>query len=93
MTNAQVFFMILIHVDVIALANRLYGLPLAIVVAGSFMRETRTSITEYLQYYQESWPESPSLKKTISNGLAFQFGLKLLIRFSLLEAIAPLYDD
>ena len=57
MTNAQVFFMILIHVDVIALANHLDGLPLAIVVTGSFMRETRTSFTEYLQYYQESWSD------------------------------------
>ncbi|KAF3012740.1 hypothetical protein E8E15_004199 [Penicillium rubens] len=43
--------------DVLALANRLYGLPLAIVLAGAFMRETGTSITEYLQYYQESWSE------------------------------------
>ncbi|CAG8885562.1 unnamed protein product [Penicillium egyptiacum] len=43
--------------DVLALADRLYGLPLAIVVAGAFMRETGTSITEYLQYYQGSWSE------------------------------------
>ncbi|CAG8003001.1 unnamed protein product [Penicillium nalgiovense] len=43
--------------DVLALTNRLYGLPLAIVIAGAFMRETGTSITEYLQYYQESWSE------------------------------------
>ncbi|KAF3012728.1 hypothetical protein E8E15_001973 [Penicillium rubens] len=43
--------------DVLALANRLYGLPLAIVIAGAFMRETGTSITEYLQHYQESWSE------------------------------------
>lgn len=47
----------LIYVDVLALANRLYGLPLAIVLAGAFMRETGTSITEYLQFYQESWSE------------------------------------
>ncbi|CAI7640791.1 unnamed protein product, partial [Penicillium viridicatum] len=43
--------------DVLALANRLYGLPLAIVLAGAFMRETGTNITEYLQFYQESWSE------------------------------------
>lgn len=47
----------LIYIDVLALANRLYGLLLAIVLAGAFMRETGTSITEYLQFYQESWSE------------------------------------
>lgn len=45
----------LIYVDTLSLANRLDGLPLAIVIAGAFMRETGTSITEYLQYYQKSW--------------------------------------
>ncbi|KAJ5313618.1 uncharacterized protein N7443_000502 [Penicillium atrosanguineum] len=43
--------------DTVALANRLDGLPLAIVVAGAFMRETGTSITEYLQFYQASWSD------------------------------------
>ncbi|KAJ5517508.1 hypothetical protein N7527_009068 [Penicillium freii] len=43
--------------DILTLANRLDGLPLAIVIAGAFMRETGTSITEYLQHYQESWSE------------------------------------
>ncbi|KAJ5036788.1 hypothetical protein NUH16_004667 [Penicillium rubens] len=43
--------------DVLTLANRLDGLPLAIVIAGAFMRETGTSITEYLEFYQESWSE------------------------------------
>ncbi|KAJ5082432.1 hypothetical protein N7532_011475 [Penicillium argentinense] len=33
--------------DTLALANRLDGLPLAIVIAGALMRETGTSITEY----------------------------------------------
>jgi hypothetical protein len=46
--------MILIYIDTVALASRLDGLPLAIVIAGAFMRETRTSITECLQYYQAS---------------------------------------
>ncbi|CEJ62692.1 Putative TPR repeat protein [Penicillium brasilianum] len=43
--------------DTLALAFRLDGLPLAIVIAGAFMRETGTSVTEYLQYYQNSWSE------------------------------------
>ncbi|KAJ5335777.1 uncharacterized protein N7506_005713 [Penicillium brevicompactum] len=47
----------LTYVDTLSLANRLDGLPLAIVIAGAFMRETGTSITEYLQYYQKSWSE------------------------------------
>ncbi|KAJ5240408.1 uncharacterized protein N7469_001999 [Penicillium citrinum] len=46
--------------DVVALTNRLDGLPLALVIAGAFMRETGSSIAEYLQYYQESWSELQS---------------------------------
>ncbi|KAJ5642040.1 hypothetical protein N7490_006040 [Penicillium lividum] len=38
----------------LALADRLGGLPLAILIARAFMRETGTNISEYLQYYQES---------------------------------------
>jgi tetratricopeptide (TPR) repeat protein len=49
--------MLIFCVDVLALANHLDGLPLAIVIAGAFMRETGTSITEYLDYYRESWTE------------------------------------
>ncbi|EPS31628.1 hypothetical protein PDE_06583 [Penicillium oxalicum 114-2] len=41
--------------DAIALVSRLDGLPLAIVLAGAFMRETGTSITEYLEHYETSW--------------------------------------
>ncbi|QKX64835.1 uncharacterized protein TRUGW13939_12011 [Talaromyces rugulosus] len=41
--------------DVIALADRLDKLPLAIVIAGAYMRETGTSISEYLDHYQKSW--------------------------------------
>ncbi|KAJ5738113.1 hypothetical protein N7493_001268 [Penicillium malachiteum] len=43
--------------DTITLMNHLDGLPLAIAIAGAFMRETGTNITKYLQYYQESWSE------------------------------------
>ncbi|KAJ5556315.1 hypothetical protein N7494_000230 [Penicillium frequentans] len=43
--------------DILTLTDRLGGLPLAIIIAGAFMRETGTSITEYLEYYQESWSE------------------------------------
>ncbi|OWT42401.1 protein kinase subdomain-containing protein [Pochonia chlamydosporia 170] len=43
--------------DTLALANRLDGLPLAIAIAGAFMRKTGASITEYWKYYQESWSE------------------------------------
>ncbi|KAH1419519.1 hypothetical protein KXX32_008710, partial [Aspergillus fumigatus] len=43
--------------DTVALASRLDGLPMAIVIAGAFMRETGTSITEYLQYYTTSWSD------------------------------------
>ncbi|KAJ6014042.1 hypothetical protein N7540_008633 [Penicillium herquei] len=46
--------------DMILLAKRLDGLPLAIVIAAAFMRETGTSITQYLTYYQKSWPELQS---------------------------------
>ncbi|GFF56548.1 putative Pfs, NB-ARC and TPR domain protein [Aspergillus udagawae] len=55
--DTKILLVLLIYVDAIALTNRLDGLPLAIVIAGAFMRETGTSITEYLQYYQESWSD------------------------------------
>jgi hypothetical protein len=55
--NTQIIFIVLIYIDTVTLASRLGGLLLAIVIAGAFMRETRTSITEYLQYYYESWSD------------------------------------
>jgi tetratricopeptide (TPR) repeat protein len=55
--NTKGLFMILICTDTVALASRLDGLPMAIVIAGAFMRETGTSITEYLQYYKASWSD------------------------------------
>ena len=64
----------LISVDIFALANRLDGLPLAIVLAGAFMRETGTSITEYLKYYQGSWSE---LQLQSSPGRQYQQGTML----------------
>ncbi|KAL4926018.1 uncharacterized protein BDV17DRAFT_164638 [Aspergillus undulatus] len=41
--------------DIIEIVRHLDGLPLAISLAGAFMRETGTSISKYLQYYRESW--------------------------------------
>ncbi|KAJ6011039.1 hypothetical protein N7451_002451 [Penicillium sp. IBT 35674x] len=43
--------------DLITLASRLDGLPLAIVIAGAFMRQTGTSASEYLHYYEDSWSD------------------------------------
>ncbi|KAJ6081409.1 hypothetical protein N7499_006283 [Penicillium canescens] len=57
--------------DILALADRLDGLPLATVIAGVFMRETGTSITEYLEYYRESWTE---LQLQSSPGRQYQQG-------------------
>ena len=47
----------LIGIDVMALINLLAGLPLAIVIAGTFMHQTGTGISEYLRYYQDTWHE------------------------------------
>ncbi|KAJ5642325.1 hypothetical protein N7490_006325 [Penicillium lividum] len=57
--------------DFLTLAHRLDGLPLAIVIAGAFMRETGTSITKYLQYYQEAWSE---LQRQSNPGRQYQQG-------------------
>ncbi|KAJ5899929.1 hypothetical protein N7495_004673 [Penicillium taxi] len=46
--------------DTLALAERLDGLPLAIVIAAAFMRQTSTSIARYLEYYQQSWSDLQS---------------------------------
>ncbi|KAF9887507.1 hypothetical protein FE257_010085 [Aspergillus nanangensis] len=47
--------------DITLLVRRLGGLPLAISIAGAFMRETGTTSSEYLQYYQNSWSKLQSL--------------------------------
>ncbi|KAK3178318.1 hypothetical protein OEA41_000451 [Lepraria neglecta] len=39
------------------LVERLGGLPLALAQAASYMRETNTSITEYLQSYNTAWDD------------------------------------
>ncbi|KAJ6016957.1 hypothetical protein N7451_000336 [Penicillium sp. IBT 35674x] len=57
--------------DTLALAERLDGLPLAIVIAAAFMRETGTSITQYLEYYQQSWSD---LQSQSSPGRQYQQG-------------------
>ncbi|KAL2782503.1 hypothetical protein BJX66DRAFT_331145 [Aspergillus keveii] len=41
--------------DIIDLVRLLDGLSLAIVIAGSFMRQTGTNVKEYLELYQTSW--------------------------------------
>ncbi|KAJ5232826.1 hypothetical protein N7468_005782 [Penicillium chermesinum] len=43
--------------DIMALVKCLDGLPLAIAVAAAFMRQTGTTISEYLQLYQNSWSD------------------------------------
>ncbi|KAJ0413077.1 Tetratricopeptide repeat-domain-containing protein [Aspergillus carlsbadensis] len=44
----------------ITLVNQLDGLSLAIVLAGAFMRETGTSVKEYLRFYQSAWSKLQS---------------------------------
>ena len=39
------------------LLRLLDGLPLAIAQAGAFIRETNSSISEYVQFYKESWKD------------------------------------
>lgn len=41
--------------DALRLAKRLDGLPLALVLAGSFLGLKGASPTRYLRYYEESW--------------------------------------
>ena len=55
--DTKILYVILTYIDFMTLVNHLYGLPLAIVIAGSFIRETGTSFTEYLRHYQESWSD------------------------------------
>ncbi|KAB8231567.1 Pfs, NB-ARC and TPR domain protein [Aspergillus alliaceus] len=57
--------------DTLALTGRLDGLPLAIVIAGAFIHETGTSITDYLRYYEESWYD---LQSQSSPGRQYQQG-------------------
>ncbi|KAL9631683.1 MAG: hypothetical protein Q9164_005755 [Protoblastenia rupestris] len=43
--------------DVLTLAKRLDGLPLALVFAGSFIRNTHVTVVKYLELYAKSWKE------------------------------------
>ena len=49
------------YLDSINLADRLDGLPLAIVIAGSFISHTGVSFARYLQIYEESWRDLQSI--------------------------------
>ncbi|KAL2822881.1 hypothetical protein BJX63DRAFT_426718 [Aspergillus granulosus] len=49
--------------DAVNLSNRLDGLPLAVVIAGAYMRETGTGIGKYLELYQDFWFELQSQSK------------------------------
>ncbi|KAL2812237.1 nucleoside phosphorylase domain-containing protein [Aspergillus cavernicola] len=46
--------------DIADLANLLDGLSLAVVIAGAFMRQTGTTVKEYLALYRTSWFELQS---------------------------------
>jgi hypothetical protein len=45
--------------------KRLDGLALAIVLAGAYMRETSTSIKEYLHFYKSCWSDLQSVSEPI----------------------------
>ncbi|PLB40262.1 uncharacterized protein BDW47DRAFT_116046 [Aspergillus candidus] len=51
-----------INDDMEKLASRLEGLPLAIVIAGSYIRCTGISHAKYLQYYEQAWNEMQSAR-------------------------------
>lgn len=58
-------------VDLLALAQRLDGLPLALVTAGSYIRRTGVSPSKYLELYSRSWRELQEVAqphKQYSNG-------------------------
>ena len=53
------------------LIKRLDGLPLAIMIAGSYMRQTGISSSKYLQLYSQSWTDlqkTSQLHRYYSNG-------------------------
>ncbi|KAJ0421517.1 purine and uridine phosphorylase [Aspergillus carlsbadensis] len=43
--------------EIALLASRLDGLPLAITIAGSYIRQSGITFTKYLEYYTSSWRE------------------------------------
>ncbi|KAL2829086.1 hypothetical protein BJY01DRAFT_240744 [Aspergillus pseudoustus] len=51
--------------DLTDLMKRLDGLALAIVLAGAYMRETSTSIKEYLHFYKSCWSDLQSESEPI----------------------------
>ncbi|OZJ02082.1 hypothetical protein BZG36_05319 [Bifiguratus adelaidae] len=44
-----------LYSDILSLTHRLDGLPLAIVIAGSYMQQTGISPSKYLELYSQSW--------------------------------------
>ena len=51
-----VFFYIL-EPSAMELARRLDGLPLALATAGTYLRQTADSFSDYLQLYHNSWDD------------------------------------
>ncbi|KAL4919898.1 hypothetical protein BDW62DRAFT_199316 [Aspergillus aurantiobrunneus] len=89
--------------DIVDAGETLVGiLPLAIVIAGSFIQETGISVSKYQELYSSSWrdlQEATSPSKSYSNGslvnvasneLRFYKAVQELLRFSLLQPVRKL---
>ena len=54
---ADYVFYYLVDPDAIELARRLDGLPLALAMAGTYLRQVSDSFSEYLRPYDNSWDD------------------------------------
>src|SRR2546423_9723550 len=54
---ANYVFYYLLELSAIELAKRLDGLPLALATAGTYLRQTSDSFSDYLQLYNNSWDD------------------------------------